>query len=202
MMFSSALNASSLIMSKITPRSSNLTSWMRSMATNINRGINDHALVPDPKYGMIYAYEIDGYGSVISMDDPNVPSLLSAPFIGYTKTQDPIYSNTRRKILSRDNPYFAWGPVISGVGSMHTLPGKVWPMANLMTILTSEDEEEIATNLGMVLGSTGGTGLVHESVDAQTGGYSRSWFSWANGLLGQVVLSLEERGGVLERSYQ
>jgi meiotically up-regulated gene 157 (Mug157) protein len=203
MMFSSALNASSLIMSKITPRSSNLTSWMRQMSTNINRGINDHALVPDPKYGMIYAYEIDGYGSVISMDDPNVPSLLSAPFIGYTKTQDPIYSNTRRKILSHDNPYFAWGPIISGVGSMHTLPGKVWPMANLMTILTSGDEEEIATNLDMVLGSTGGTGLVHESVDAQTGGYSRSWFSWANGLLGQVVLSLEGRGtGVLERSYQ
>jgi meiotically up-regulated gene 157 (Mug157) protein len=57
--------------------------------------------------------------------------------------------------------------------------------------------------LDMVLGSTGGTGLVHESVDAQTGGYSRSWFSWANGLLGQVVLSLEGRGtGVLERSYQ
>jgi meiotically up-regulated gene 157 (Mug157) protein len=202
MMFSSALNASSHIMSRVEARSGNLTTWMRSMATAINRGINEHALLSDPKYGTIYAYEIDGFGSHIAMDDPNVPSLLSAPFIGYTKTHDPVYANTRRKILSKDNPYYAWGPVISGVGSMHTLPGKVWPMANLMTILTSDDEEEIVENLGMVLASTGNTGLVHESVDAQDGGYTRSWFSWANGLLGQVVLQLEGRGGVLERSFQ
>ena len=164
------------------------------MATGINRGILDHAIINDPKYGKIYAFEIDGYGSHISMDDPNIPSLLSAPFLSYTTLRDPIYQNTRRKILSRDNPYFSHGPIITGVGSMHTLPGKVWPMANIMTILTSEDDDEIIKNLRMLLRSTEGLGLMHESVSShQEGIYSRSWFSWANGMFGQAILDLEKR---------
>lgn len=203
-MFSSALNTSSFIMERIAPRASNLTTWMRSMSTGINRGIMDNAIINDPKYGKIYAYEIDGYGSHISMDDPNIPSLLSAPFLQYTTTHDPIYTNTRRKILSRDSPYYAWGPRLEGMGSMHTLPGKPWPMANIMTIITSEDDAEIIANLKMLLASTDGTGLMHESVDAHARGvYSRSWFSWANGLFGQMVLGLEKRKrGILEMSFQ
>ena len=203
-MFSSALNTSSVIMEKISPHTSNLTSWMRAMSTGINRGIMDHAIINDPKYSKVYAFEVDGYGSHISMDDPNIPSLLSAPFLSYTTLRDPIYQNTRRKILSRDNPYFAWGPVISGVGSMHTLPGRVWPMANVMTILTSDDDVEIIRNLKMLLRSTNGLGLMHESVDAHHDAvYSRPWFSWANGLFGQAVLDLEKRKRhILEMSFQ
>ncbi|KAH7410049.1 hypothetical protein DE146DRAFT_674836 [Phaeosphaeria sp. MPI-PUGE-AT-0046c] len=204
MMFSSALNATSDIMARIAPPTSNLTSWMRSMSTGINRGIMDHAIISDPKYGKIYAFEIDGYGSHLAMDDPNIPSLLSAPFISYTTTRDPIYANTRRKILSRDNPYYAWGPAISGVGSQHTLPGNVWPMANIMTILTSEDENEVVANLRMILNSTAGLGLIHESVNAHNSQrYSRSWFSWANGLFGQAILEVEKKmPWILELSFQ
>lgn len=204
MMFSAALNATSDIMARVAPPGSNLTSWMRSMSTGINRGIMDHAIISDPKYGKIYAFEIDGYGSHLAMDDPNIPSLLSAPFISYTTTRDPIYANTRRKILSRDNPYYAWGPAISGVGSQHTLPGNVWPMANIMTILTSEDENEVVANLRMILNSTAGLGLIHESVNAHDSRrYSRSWFSWANGLFGQAILEVEKKmPWVLEINFQ
>lgn len=196
MMFSSALNTSSAIMSRILPDSptSNLTAWMKTMSTSINRGIETHGIVSDPKHGKIYAYEVDGYGGANIMDDPNIPSLLSAPFLGYTTLRDPIYINTRRKLLSRDNPYFAWGPIISGVGSPHTLPGRPWPMALIMAILTSEDDAEILANLRMLVASTDGTGLMHESVDARTQGvWSRQWFSWANGMFGQMVLDLESR---------
>src|SRR4051812_22002833 len=77
-----------VIAEKIAPRNSNITSWMRHMSTGINRGILQHATTHDPKYGTIYAYEIDGYGSHITMDDPNVPSLLSAPFLHYTTLRD------------------------------------------------------------------------------------------------------------------
>jgi meiotically up-regulated gene 157 (Mug157) protein len=196
MMFSSALNSTSFIMDKVTAHNTTLPFWMRRMSTGINRGIMDHAIISDPTFGKIYAYEIDGYGSVTSMDDPNIPSLLSAPFLQYTTTHDPIYANTRRKILSPSNPYFSRGPTITGVGSQHTLPGKVWPMANIMAILTSDDDGEIIGNLRMLLRSTGGTGLMHESVDSWSVGgarYTRSWFSWANGLFGQSVLDLEGR---------
>jgi meiotically up-regulated gene 157 (Mug157) protein len=138
------------------------------------------------------------------MHDPSIPGLLSAPFLAYTTCHDPIYQNTRRKILSRDNPYCAWGPLFSGVGSMHTLPGKVWPMANIMAILTSDDEEEIVVNLKMLLRSTNGLGLMDESVNAyDERDYLRSWFSRANGLFGQAMLGLERRMPcLLELNFQ
>ncbi|KAH8724433.1 hypothetical protein GQ44DRAFT_727788 [Phaeosphaeriaceae sp. PMI808] len=201
MMFSTALNTSSLIMQKITPKSNPLTARMQHLSTSISRAINDHAIVSDPLHGKIYAYEIDGYGSHIAMDDPNIPSLLSAPFLGYTTLQDPIYQNTRAKVLSKDNPYYAWGPLIRGPGSPHTLPGKVWPMGVIMGMLTSDNDGEIREGLDMVVGSTEGLGLVHESVETRAGGgFSRSWFAWANGLFGQLVLKLErERPWVLQK---
>jgi meiotically up-regulated gene 157 (Mug157) protein len=204
MMFSAALNTSATIMSHIEPLPGNLTNWMRSMSVGINRGIEKHGIVNDPKYGKIYAYEVDGYGSANIMDDPNVPSLLSAPFISYTTLHDPIYQNTRRKILSRDNPYYAWGHVITGVGSPHTLPGSPWPMALIMTILTSEDDDEIIQNLKWLVGSTDGLGVMHESVHAKEDGiWSRQWFSWANGLFGQMMLDLEKRRPhILGMSFQ
>lgn len=207
MMFSSALNSSSEIMSRLEATSSssrNLTTRMQQMSTGINRGIEKYALVPDPQYGKIYAYEVDGYGGANIMDDPNIPSLLSAPWIKYTTVNDPVYKNTRKKVLSRDNPYYAVGPAITGVASPHTLPGKPWPMALIMTILTSEDDEEIKANLRWLVQSTDGLGLMHESVSARDAGiWSRQWFSWANGLFGQMILDLERRRPhILEMSFQ
>ena len=198
MMFSSALNTSSTIMQYLDARGKtdlgNLTTWMQTMATNINRGIEKHGIVNDAKFGKIYAYEVDGYGSANIMDDPNIPSLLSAPAIGYTRLHDPIYANTRRKLLSRQNPYYAVGSVITGIASPHTLPGRPWPMALIMTIMTSEDDDEIMRNLMWLVQSTDGLGLMHESVHAQSPGvWSRQWFSWANGLFGQMILDLERR---------
>ena len=204
MMFSSALNTSSTIMSRITSRENPLAARMQNFSTAINRGVEKYGIVNDPNFGKVYAYEVDGYGSVNIMDDPNVPSLLSAPFLGYTTLRDPIYQNTRRKILSRDSPYYAVGPVITGVASPHTLPGRPWPMALIMTILTSEDDDEIVRNLMWLVQSTDGLGLMHESVHARDKGvWSRQWFSWANGLFGQMILDLEKRKPwVLGMSFQ
>jgi meiotically up-regulated gene 157 (Mug157) protein len=177
MMFSSALNATATIMAHIEGSATgNLTSWMRTMSSNIRRGIHRHARVADRTYGTIYAFEVDGYGSTNIMDDPNVPSLLSAPFLGYLDQNDHVYQNTRRKILGRDNPYWSRGPRITGVGSPHTLPGRAWPMASIMRILTSEDDKEIVEELRGLVRSTDGLGLMHESVSSHTDGvYTRPW---------------------------
>ena len=176
MMFSQMLNLSSSIMERIEPKGGNLTTWMRSMSADIRSGIEKYGVVRDPKYGNVYAYEVDGYGSTNMMDDPNIPSLLSAPFLGYVPSSDKVYQNTRRKILSKDNPYYAWGPIISGVGSPHTLPGKAWPMANIMAILTTDKDEEIIANLRDLIKSTDGFGLIHESVHSHLRGvWSRQW---------------------------
>ncbi|KAF2124115.1 glycoside hydrolase family 125 protein [Dothidotthia symphoricarpi CBS 119687] len=203
MMFSTALNASADIVARL-PNQAPLAARMRALSAGIRTGITTHGIVNDPKYGPIFAYEIDGYGSANIMDDPNIPSLLSAPWINYTHVTDPIYAATRRKILSRDNPYYTWGPVLSGVGSMHTLPGRAWPMANVMSVLTSGEDEEVLRELGALVGSTDGFGVLHESVDSHREGvWSRQWFSWANGLFGQAVLELERgRPWVLGGSFQ
>lgn len=177
MMFSVMLNASSAIMESIEPKGGNLTDWMRSMSSSIREGIESFGIVTDPKYGKIYAFEVDGYGSANIMDDPNIPSLLSSPFLGYLPSSDPVYKNTRKKILSKDNPYYSWGSVISGVGSPHTLPGKVWPMACIMAILTTDDEDEIVRNLRDLIRSTDELGLMHESVDSHHKSvWSRQWY--------------------------
>ncbi|KAF2011840.1 glycoside hydrolase family 125 protein [Aaosphaeria arxii CBS 175.79] len=194
MMFSAALNATVPIMSYIEGKNLNLTKQMRAMSRGIRKGIEAHGIVRDPVHGDIYAYEVDGYGSANVMDDPNIPSLLSAPFINYLPRDSPVYANTRRKILSKDNPYYSWGPVITGVGSPHTLPGRAWPMASIMGILTSDNDAEIVRFLSDLVGSTDGLGVMHESVSShQPGIWSRQWFSWANGLFGQAILDLEKR---------
>jgi len=96
-----------------------LTTRMATMATSLRAAIAAHGTYVDPVYDEIYGYEVDGYGSVNSMDDANIPSLLSLPLLGYLDITDPVYLATRDKILSGHNPYFMRGPVLSAVGGPH-----------------------------------------------------------------------------------
>ena len=53
----------------------------------------------------MYAYEVDGLGGQWLMDDANVPSLLSMPYLGWSDPGDQLYQRTREFVLSDDNPY-------------------------------------------------------------------------------------------------
>ncbi|KAF2224746.1 hypothetical protein BDZ85DRAFT_232850 [Elsinoe ampelina] len=205
MQFSRFLQSASEIMAQL-PRSNAaaLAQRMADMASSIRQAIQDHGIVSLPDGTRAYAFEIDGYGGTTFMDDGNIPSLLSAPFLGYMPRDDPVYQSTRAALLSTRNPYFSAGPAITGIGSPHTPLGRAWPMSVIMRILTSDDDEEIAEGLRTLVSSTDGLGLIHESVSSQDASvWSRQWFSWVNGLFGQMILDVRDRKPeLLRRNYQ
>lgn len=160
----------------------------------IERGIQEFGVVDHPKWGKVYAYEVDGYGGNIFMDDANIPSLLSLPDIGYLEVNDEVYQNTRRMILNKaGNPYYLKGPYFEGIGGPHIGILNAWPMSLLMRIRTTDDDDEILTNLKMIMQTTAGIGLMHESINVnQPRGkdYTRPWFAWCNSEFGKTILHL------------
>ena len=161
----------------------------RSLEAEIREALALHAVVDHPQFGKIYAYEIDGFGGRLLMDDANLPSLLSLPYLCGVAKDDPVYLNTRRFILSEANPYYFKGKTLSGVGSQHTPEGYVWPMALAIQALTSDDEAEVKGLIHTLASTTGGTGLMHEGVNADDPGeFTREWFAWANSLFGELVM--------------
>jgi uncharacterized protein len=162
----------------------------RAMALRsaIDEGLRRHGIVEHPAYGRIWAYEVDGLGNALLMDDANVPSLLSAPYLGYCAPDDPLYAATRRFILSRDNPCYYSGKDAAGVGSPHTPRGHVWPIALVMQALTSAGPGEEERILETLLRTDAGTGCMHESFDVNDPArFTREWFAWADSLFAEWV---------------
>ncbi|MFH0755334.1 MAG: glycoside hydrolase family 125 protein [bacterium] len=165
------------------------------LADEIDIGIKNFGVVEHPEFGKIYAYEVDGFGSHCIMDDPNIPSLLSLPYLGYCDFNDPIYIATRKMILSNWNPFYAEGKITSGITSPHTgVLDYFWPMATIMQALTSDNKEEIIFCLEILKKTHAGTYFIHESVNVDNPKkYTRPWFSWANSLFGELILKVLEK---------
>ena len=160
----------------------------RGLAADIQDGIETYGVCDHPKYGKIYAYETDGFGNYNLMDDANSPSLLSIPYLGYKPAEDPIYQNTRRFVLSPDNPYYYVGQAAQGIGSPHTPPRYIWHIGLVMQILTSTDEAEKQQCLEMLSRTHAGTNFMHEGFDADDPTkFTRPWFAWANTLFAQML---------------
>ena len=168
---------------------------LMSSSERIKKGIYDHAVIPHKKFGDVFAFEVDGYGSHLLMDDANIPSLLSLPLLGFVDATDAIYQNTRRMLLSHPhNPYFLRGAAFHGIGGPHIGLRNAWPMSLLVQAMTSDDDGEILECVGSVK-NVSLMGLINESVDVQMGANSitRSWFAWANSVFAQTILHLAEK---------
>jgi len=171
-----------------------------SLAEEVNRALKTHAIAVHGERGRIYAYEVDGFGNQLFMDDANVPSLLSLPYLGCVTASDPIYQNTRRFVLSGSNPYFFRGKAAEGIGGPHVGLDMIWPLSIIMRGLTSSEEGEIATCLRTLMRTHAGTGFMHESFNKDDPSkFTRAWFAWANTLFGEFVLKvLREHPRVLK----
>ncbi len=166
-----------------------LESEALALAKEIEEGIETYGTVTHYKYGKVYAYEVDGFGGYNIMDDANLPSLLSIPYIGYRPEDDEVYQNTRRLILSTLNPHFHKGSVAEGIGSPHTPEDYIWHISLAMQGLTSSDEAYHKEMLDVFKRTDGGTNLMHEGFNVNNPAeYTREWFSWANAMFSEFVL--------------
>jgi meiotically up-regulated gene 157 (Mug157) protein len=168
-----------------------LASECSALATEVANAVAQHGIVEHPVHGRIYAYEIDGYGNHVCMDDANAPGLLSLPFLGGCSISDPLYQRTRRFALSLDNPYFFKGKAAEGIGGPHIGLGYIWPMSIMMRAFTSNDEAEVRSCLYALRNTTGGTFFMHEAFQQDNpNDFTRSWFAWANTLFGELIMKL------------
>lgn len=167
------------------------------LAEEVKTALKKYATYNHPKYGTIYAYEIDGFGNKMLMDDANVPSLLSLPYICDIDINDPIYQNTRRFVWSNDNPYFFKGKAGEGIGGPHIGYNMIWPMSIMMKAFTSQDNKEIKTCIEMLMNTDAETGFIHESFDKDNPKkFTRPWFAWQNTLFGELILKIINDGKI------
>jgi meiotically up-regulated gene 157 (Mug157) protein len=162
----------------------------QALRDEVQRGIQTYGLVLVPKYGYIYAYEVDGLGHAILTDDANIPSLLAAPYFGYTTPNDRYYENTRRFLLSQDNPSFYQGHWARGIGSYHTPDHWIWPLALIVEGMTATTGAEKQDVMGQLLASDPGDHLLHESFNPDNPQqYTRRSFGWPNALFSEFVMT-------------
>ena len=165
-----------------------------ALAGDVENAIKKYAEIDTPQHGKIYAYEINGFGSFNLMDDANVPSLLSLPYLDAVKDNDQVYRNTRKYVLSADNPFFFKGTAGEGIGGPHAGMDMIWPLSIIMRGLTSNDSNEVKKCLQMLKHSNAGTGFMHESFHKNDASkFTRKWFAWANTLFGELVLHTADK---------
>lgn len=167
------------------------------LANEVETALKEYAVHNHPKYGKIYAFEVDGYGNQLLMDDANVPSLLAMPYLGDMDVNDPIYQNTRKFVWSLDNPYFFRGKDGEGIGGPHIGYDMAWPMSIMMKAFTSQDDNEIKWCIEMLMKTDADTGFMHESFNVNNHhDFTREWFAWQNTLFGELIVKLINDGKV------
>ncbi|AFN74815.1 hypothetical protein MROS_1579 [Melioribacter roseus P3M-2] len=174
-----------------------------NLADEIENAVYNYAVTEHLDYGKIFAYEIDGFGNRLFMDDANIPSLLSLPYLGIIENRDELYLNTRKFILSENNPYYFKGKAGDGVGSPHTLIDRIWHLSIIVRALTGNNEDEIVHCLKLLKNTHADTWFMHESFDKDNPyNYTRSWFAWANSLFGELIVKINnDYPDLLKRIY-
>jgi len=169
----------------------NLALHAEELAAEVSLATEQYGKTRQAQFGEIWAFEVDGYGNALMMDDAGAPGLLSLAYLECCGIDDPLYQRTRAFSLSDANPYFCRGRAADGLGSPHAGPGRVWPMGTIYQALTTNDEAEIRKCLRWLRDTTAGTGFIHESfAKDDASDFTRPWFAWVNTLFGELVVRL------------
>jgi meiotically up-regulated gene 157 (Mug157) protein len=167
----------------------------RELADEVDKAVKEYGIVNHPKYGEVFAFEVDGFGNATFMDDANIPSLIALPYLESVKRNDPVYENTRKLIWSQDNPYFFKGKAAEGIGGPHVGYDMIWPMSIIMKAMTSNDDQEIKWCIKTLRDTDADTGFMHETFHKDDpSDFTRSWFAWVNTLFGELILKVVDSG--------
>lgn len=165
-------------------------SKMLRLADEIDKGIHEFGIIKDEDHGDILAYEVDGLGNQLFMDDANVPSLLSLPYLEYLNKDDKLYLSTRKAVLSDKNHLYFEGKAAKGVGSDHTPKDYIWHIALSIQAMTSNKKEEVEEILKYFEITDARTNLLHEGFHKDDPDeFTREWFSWSNSMFCETVLT-------------
>lgn len=160
-----------------------------NIRVKIQEGLENFSKIKNKNGENIWAYDVDGLGNKILMDDSNVPNLISAPYLGYCSPTDETYIKTRSTLLSEENPYYYEGKFAKGIGSSHTPKNYVWPIALAIEGLTTQSKSEKERILNSLVSTDAGTNLMHEGFDVNDpNNYTREWFSWSNMMFCELVM--------------
>jgi len=161
----------------------------RALASEVESALQQYAIIQHAQLGKVYAYEVDAYGNYYCIDDGNVPSLLSLPYLGAVTPGDKVYQHTRHLVLSAANPYYCQGTAANGPGGPHVGMNMIWPLGLIVQGLTSTNDAEVRQCLITLQKTHAGTGFMHEAFNKDDpGNFTRKWFAWANTIFGELVL--------------
>lgn len=164
------------------------------LANEVKVALQQYATTTHPKFGKIYAFEVNGMGSYNLMDDANVPSLLALPYLNAVPNTDPVYQATRRFVWSLENPFFFKGKAGEGIGGPHVGVDMIWPISLTIRGLTATNDAEVQQSLRTLVANHGGTGFMHEAFHKDDANkFTRKWFAWANTLFGELVWETYQR---------
>ncbi|HZL09168.1 MAG TPA: glycoside hydrolase family 125 protein [Prolixibacteraceae bacterium] len=168
-----------------------LAAEAKQLADEVAAAIEKYAITGHADFGKVIAFEVDGFGNRLFMDDANIPSLLALPYLGAMEINEPLYQSTRKFVLSPANPWFFKGKAGEGIGGPHVGADMIWPMSITMRAMTSTDDDEIIASIRTLLKTHSGTGFMHETFHKDNPeNFTRSWFAWANTLFGELILKL------------
>jgi len=178
-------------------------SLCETFADELDEAIQKYAISNHLNFGNIYAYEVDGFGNKVFMDDANVPSLMSLAYLKPELGASEVYKNTRAFLLSDANPYYLKGKAAEGQASPHTGKDKIWPMGIILRAMTSTSDDEIIKCITMLKATHANTGFMHEAFHKDNpNDFTRSWFAWANTLFGELIIKVyNERPSILSKTF-
>ncbi|WP_045737386.1 glycoside hydrolase family 125 protein [Xanthomonas sp. MUS 060] len=166
----------------------------RALADEVQTATRRFGQMRDADGQPFWAYEVDGYGNQLFIDDANAPGLLSLAYLDCCDRRDPVFLRTRALAWSERNPYFYRGRAAEGIGSPHSGLGTIWPMSLMQYALASDDDTQIRQCLQWLKNTDAGSGFMHESFDKDDPAhFTRSWFAWANTMFGELIIDLHQR---------